>query len=376
MKILRCSNGYFPIRRSLSNPLDEKVYYENAGINDYPTNSKSNSATITTQCNDGQWDSLSVLCVKPETVSPSVKPGILLKLIRQLFSGPGIMGIIIAVIIGIVAIISVLVSWRLYFKHRAKQNTVDHESRMDYVAKLSALTTTGGSGDSQESNQPSTIVSQNAKGGKRLLACENNGSDGQQEREKVAKHNNMSVDSFHYHKNNKSVAGAASLVSPTVSQVSPLVDYSNNRGLRDENKRKMKIIKERNGNVDDDDEDGNEDEDNDNEGYFGDVDDESSKSFLTSNDGDYHIHNVNHYNNRRCNNHTYDYDQDNDDDYEDYADYDSHDDYIDYSSPQQEHNNKGISKIKNTHKGNRNVNGSRSRVGSKRERSVSKKHIQ
>lgn len=105
----------------------------------FPTPALTDMSDVVTECRDGFWSSLPMSCIKPETVDPNAGPGMFMKMMKQLFTGAGLIGIIFFILIAVTAVIAIAFSWKVYFQHRAKQNTIDHEERMDHVAKLAAL---------------------------------------------------------------------------------------------------------------------------------------------------------------------------------------------------------------------------------------------
>lgn len=115
IRMVQCSHGYFP-----TPPLPD-------------------TSPVITRCQNGNWSTLPMSCIKPETVDPNAGPSMFIKLLTQLFTGPGMIGIILGILIAIAAVIGVTFSWKFHFQQKAKQNTIDHEERMDHVAKLSTL---------------------------------------------------------------------------------------------------------------------------------------------------------------------------------------------------------------------------------------------
>lgn len=104
----------------------------------FPMPSLSDTMRITTRCDNGNWTPLIVACVKPGTVDPKTGPSMASHLARQLFTGVGMVGILVALALCILLIIAIATSWKLYFKKVAKQNAREHEENLDHASKLNA----------------------------------------------------------------------------------------------------------------------------------------------------------------------------------------------------------------------------------------------
>lgn len=104
----------------------------------FPMPSLSDTLHMTTRCDDGEWTSLPVACVRPGTVEPRAGPSMVTHLVQQLFTGPGMVGLLIALALCIILIITIATSWKLYFKNVAKQHARDHEHQLGQAAKMAS----------------------------------------------------------------------------------------------------------------------------------------------------------------------------------------------------------------------------------------------
>eukprot|EP00382_Lankesteria_abbotti_P002596 CAMPEP_0113849732 /NCGR_PEP_ID=MMETSP0372-20130328/3349_1 /TAXON_ID=340204 /ORGANISM="Lankesteria abbotti" /LENGTH=250 /DNA_ID=CAMNT_0000819665 /DNA_START=78 /DNA_END=827 /DNA_ORIENTATION=+ /assembly_acc=CAM_ASM_000359 len=87
----------------------------------------------TVKCVDGEWVDLILRCVKSTVPQPNKDPSGIIRILKNLLSGPGIVGIVVIGLLVLSVLVGIVLAWHFYFRRKAKADHAARAKKIDHL---------------------------------------------------------------------------------------------------------------------------------------------------------------------------------------------------------------------------------------------------